>query len=318
MGAWHHHHHIRGKSFWSLSEYVRDSWNWKCLLRLRPLDESFIKCKLGNGRKASFWFDNWSCFGPLIKFIGEEGPREFQIPLQATVAAALDHVYWNISAPSSAQGIALFAHLSNDMPPLIETEDDLYSWVVQNTSYQFFNTAKTWDDLRPKTTTKDWFDFVWFKGATPKHAFTMWVSQLNRLPTRVRLASWGMSIPTTCCLCSDFDETRDHLLLRCAFSDQIWRFIQVILRLPPCIFYTWAALIAWTRLKSDSAPPILRKLAAQAAVYHIWKQRNNVLHNNANLSALTIFKDIDREVRNTISARRTRKHFRDLMILWIR
>ncbi|CAL9232424.1 unnamed protein product [Arabidopsis halleri] len=146
----------------------------------------------------------------------------------------------------------------------------------------------------------------------------MWVAQLNRLPTRARLASWGLEFTTDCCLCSEFVESRDHPLLRCGFSIEIWNWIQIRLRLSPCIFYSWHALKAWTKLKSDSSPPILRKLAAQAAVSHIWKQRNNFLHNSVSRPASAICKDIDRELRNTITARRSRKRFRDLMILWIR
>lgn len=151
---------------------------------------------------------------------------------------------------------------------------DLYSWVVGDHRSHKFSTAKTWDFLRPRNSPKEWTSSVWFKGATPRNAFTMWVAQLDRLPTRTRLVAWGLPISSACCLCSEYEESRDHLLLRCGFSEQIWSFIQVRLRLSPCIFYTWSSLIAWTRLKSDSAPQILRKVVAQAAVFHIWKQRN--------------------------------------------
>lgn len=35
--AWHHHHHIKNKSLWSILESSNHSWNWKCLLRLRSM-----------------------------------------------------------------------------------------------------------------------------------------------------------------------------------------------------------------------------------------------------------------------------------------
>ena len=63
-------------------------------------------------------------------------------------------------------------------------------------------------------------DSVWFKGSIPKHSFNMWVANVNRLPTRVRLAALGMNVPTTCCLCALEPETRDHLLL----VNITWRF----------------------------------------------------------------------------------------------
>ncbi|KAG7587002.1 Reverse transcriptase domain [Arabidopsis thaliana x Arabidopsis arenosa] len=315
--AWHHHHHIRGNSFWSLRESVRDSWNWKCLLRLRHLAEPFVRCNLGNGQLASFWFDSWLPLGPLIKFFGDEGPRDFGVPIQASVASVCDSQRWILPAPRSDQAVALRNHLLSIKLPLIQSKEDSYSWVIEGKCLQVFSTSKTWNVLRPRQSIKEWSASVWFKGATPKHAFTMWVSHLDRLPTRARLASWGLQIPSNCCLCSVFVESRDHLLLRCGFSAQIWHWLQVRLRLSPCIFYTWNALLAWTRLKTDSSPPILRKLAAQAVVYHIWKQRNNVLHNHVSRLPSAICNDIDQEVRNSITARRFRKQFRDLMILWI-
>ncbi|KAG7541738.1 Reverse transcriptase zinc-binding domain [Arabidopsis thaliana x Arabidopsis arenosa] len=316
--AWHHHHHIRGKSFWSLPESVHLSWNWKCLLRLRALAEPFVKCDVGNGIKASFWFDNWLSLGPLIKFIGDDGPRDLRVPIHANVASACDAHGWNLAAPRTANALALHRHLSTVRLPLNQPEEDTYSWVIHGKAYHYFSTSKSWEVLRPRETIKDWTSSVWFKGATPKHAFTMWVSHLNRLPTRDRLLSWGLQIPQHCCLCSDYVESRDHLLLTCSFSTLIWQWIQVRLRLSPCIFYTWNALLVWTKIKTDSAPPILRKLAAHAAVYHIWKQRNNVLHNGNTRLPSEICKDIDRELKNTITARRSRKLFRDLMLLWIR
>ncbi|KAF2538882.1 hypothetical protein F2Q68_00022476 [Brassica cretica] len=53
-------------------------------------------------------------------------------------------------------------------------------------------------------------------------------------------------------------------------------------------------------------------------VYHLWKQRNNVLHNHLVLPPTAIFKLIDREMRNTITARRGRKQFLTLMAKWLR
>lgn len=161
----------------------------------------------------------------------------------------------------------------------------------------------------------NWHSSVWFEGAILKNAFMMWLAQLEKLPTRARLTSWGMQIQMTWCLCSTYSETQDHLLLRCDYSVQIWNLVQLRLGLVPCIFHTWLALLAWTKTKNDSSPLTLRKIVAQATLYHIWKQRNNVLHNHQSVSAELIFKEIDRQIRNTITTRRNRKLFRDLMNL---
>ncbi|KAG5399733.1 hypothetical protein IGI04_014340 [Brassica rapa subsp. trilocularis] len=48
------------------------------------------------------------------------------------------------------------------------------------------------------------------------------------------------------------------------------------------------------------------------------KMSNNVIHNNTSLTTATIFHTNDHEIKNTISARKDQKLFRDLMHLWIR
>jgi len=68
---------------------------------------------------------------------------------------------------------------------------------------------------------------------------------------------------------------------------------------------------------NDFGPSLLRKVAAQASVYFIWKQRNNMVHNLQHIPPSIIFRCIDREVRNTITSRRHRKHCKQLMLLWI-
>ncbi|AAF25979.1 F6N18.6 [Arabidopsis thaliana] len=46
--------------------------------------------------------------------------------------------------------------------------------------------------------------------------------------------------------------------------------------------------------------------------YQIWRQRNNVLHNDQRIHPSTLFKMIYREIRNTITGRRSRKLWRPL------
>lgn len=281
--------YIKDKSFWAIKPAATDSWNWRSILLLRSTAK-----------------------------VGEDGPRLLGIPTYATVASALTNHRRRLSSPRSAESMALYAHLSTHPIQLRSENRDYYIWVINGQRFQQFNTAKTWEALRPKTTQKEWARTVWFRGGTPKHSFTFWIAQLNRLPTRDRLMSWGLPTGNSCCLCSRFAETRDHLFLTCAYSEQIWTMIQSRLRLSPCIFYTWNAMLVWTNMKTASAPPpILRKLAAQATVYHIWKQRNNLLHNHIDIPPNILFKDIDKVMRNTITARRSRKQFLNLMVLWI-
>ncbi|XP_019100690.1 PREDICTED: uncharacterized protein LOC109132797 [Camelina sativa] len=145
----------------------------------------------------------------------------------------------------------------------------------------------------------------------------MWVSHLDRLPTRSRLVSWGMQVSPLCVLCSREVETRYHLFLSFPFSRAIWDKVFLRLKLLPRLFQSWNDLIHWMSTTITTSPSVLRKLVGQATVYAIWKQRNNMLHNSQVIPSQEVFKQIEREIINSITARKQSKKFRTLMSLWI-
>ncbi|KAF3523977.1 hypothetical protein F2Q69_00049325 [Brassica cretica] len=63
---------------------------------------------------------------------------------------------------------------------------------------------------------------------------------------------------------------------------------------------------------------MLKRLAAQATIYSIWRERNRRLHDGVTTSTETHFKLIDRHVRDVILGRRNRKNFSNLMLCWLR
>ena len=87
-----------------------------------------------------------------------------------------------------------------------------------------FSTAKVWDFLNPPGAKVDWFNFVWFKGRIPKHAFISWLATRNKLQTRDMLISWGLVVPHVCLLCNVHDESRQHLFFDCEFPNEVWSF----------------------------------------------------------------------------------------------
>ncbi|CAN6872710.1 unnamed protein product, partial [Brassica oleracea] len=84
------------------------------------------------------------------------------------------------------------------------------------------------------------------------------------------------------------------------------------------LFFTWGELLSWTRQSSPTAPSTLRILVTQATIYNVWRQRYSALHLNGYTTTEVTFKTTDREVRNTITARRHKKTFKSPVSLWIR
>ncbi|XP_013585161.1 PREDICTED: uncharacterized protein LOC106294096 [Brassica oleracea var. oleracea] len=100
----------------------------------------------------------------------------------------------------------------------LQDHHELYCTLVRKRK-----SSTTWEVLRPRQVTKSWVDVVWFKGAIPKLSFNMWVANYDRLSTHSMLAAWGLHISANCPFCSNYEETRDHLLLSCEYSQAIWR-----------------------------------------------------------------------------------------------
>ena len=102
----------------------------------------------------------------------------------------------------------------------------------------------------------------------------------------------------------NFFSSRDHLFLRCVFSESNWLLVLKRLGYRPVRFHTWTAFMDWMGLKDTICPTSLRRVAAQATVYSLWWERNNRLHNSVSTPVASIFKKIDRLVRNIVTARR--------------
>ncbi|XP_018488210.1 uncharacterized protein LOC108858841 [Raphanus sativus] len=315
---WHRSTHLHGQSFWTITANDNDSWAWRKLLDLRPLALRFCKTVLGNGQTASFWFDNWSPLGQLIDHIGPTGPRRLRLRDNAVVADAISGSSWTMPHPRSQMEVDLHAHLTTINLPLPSDVNDEYIWVARDSSFVDFRSSTTWEVLRPRQEIQNWVDVVWFKGVIPKLSFNMWIANYDRMPTRSRLAAWGVAISPSCPLCSNFDETRDHLLLSCAYSQSIWKEVFVRCNTPRRAFTDWSELLSWIRATPSKKFSLLRKIATHAVVYHKWKQRNNLVHNQSSIPASTVFNGIDKEVRNIISARRYRKLYDSLMVLWFK
>lgn len=209
-------------------------------------------------------------------------------------------------------------HSPNHYSPSTSTQEhDSFLWDIEETSNKVYSSSKTWEVLIPRQEEKEWTKLVWFKGAVPKYAFNMWLVHKNRLPTWERLASWGLNVSSDCCLCSRSVESRDHLFLTCNFATDIWNLVLSRLDTHQRLFYMWSELLSWLKQPSSLAFSILRKVAIQATFFHIWKQRNNVLHNLQSLSAQSIFNSIDREVKDTITSRSNRRGYTHLRSWWM-
>ncbi|XP_013673846.1 uncharacterized protein LOC106378231 [Brassica napus] len=161
-----------------------DSTSWNSILTLRPLAEQFLKCRINDGVDSRFWFDIWTPFRQLIKYLGDSGPRDIRLPLSASVKDATNKTGWTLPQPRSDNAMVLHIHLTTVQLPLQQSILDSFHWIVQAKDCKGFSSSKTWEAVRPRAEEKVWAKSVWFTGAIPRHAFNTWLANLNRLPTK--------------------------------------------------------------------------------------------------------------------------------------
>ena len=150
--------------------------------------------------------------------------------------------------------------------------EDEYCWLVIDIEYPYWEVRRDREDKQP------WTQHVWFKGAVPRHAFNFWICCFDRLPTRARIASRGLQTSLSCCLCGSFNETRDHLLLRCEFSKKLLNLALRRRGQPQIPFNTWDAFSAWIFLRDNLTPRKLNGLVSEAVIYSLRTELNRRLH----------------------------------------
>ncbi|KAJ9536602.1 hypothetical protein OSB04_un000203 [Centaurea solstitialis] len=115
----------------------------------------------------------------------------------------------------------------------------------------------------------------------------------GRLPTQDRL-HWKHDPPDMKCpLCKNFMDSHDHLFFLCTFSLEVWRTIKH----DTCLYgfdERWENIRA-ALIQGRGPWKKEQRLALQASVYCIWRERNRRLFANRSNDAIFVIKEI-REV----------------------
>ena len=200
--AWLSHNRFHDKNFWLVRDSQRVSTTIRGMLQLKHLLPQFLRCTVGDGLYASFWYDYWTELGPLYLMFGASGSRQLRVSLSASVSDAVVNDDWLFPSARSENAVTLQIVLSTTRVPAPSNGPDVYLWRSQNGGFvSEFLTRVTWDRLRVTSHPVPWCDVVWFKEEIPRCSFITWLSMLARVPTRDRLLSWGLTVPDSCILC---------------------------------------------------------------------------------------------------------------------
>lgn len=220
---WLQSNRFGGRSIWLVNDSQRFSKSVRSMLGLRQELQSYLRCNIGNGHTALFWYDYWTELGPLYRLFGSSGPRILRIPLNATVSQVVSNGHWNLPPARSEYTETLQVILSTMDVSYYARGGDKYLWIIRSGGFgPSFSSSVTWGRLRILNPLVPWHSVVLFKEEVPRCFFITWTVFLNRLPTRDRLISWGLSLRPGCVLCSAADESHSHLFFQCSFAAAVW------------------------------------------------------------------------------------------------
>ncbi|XP_062173645.1 uncharacterized protein LOC133879119 [Alnus glutinosa] len=162
----------------------------------------------------------------------------------------------------------------------------------------------------------NWYNFVWFALAIPKHSFILWLVFRDALITKEKMYTWGYTRPTLCLFCFACQENRDHIFFRCSFSRHVWRnvIVECLIFDPPL---DWEAIDSWSNvhLKGRSLHATICRLCFGATIYHLWRHRNDLLHGNTPCSDELLGQQVKWEVRSRLIARCSAKKIVNSILL---
>jgi hypothetical protein len=167
---------------------------------------------------------------------------------------------------------------------------------VWRTKKGTYSCSETWEVLREKLPTVSWWRTIWFSQAIPKHSFILWLVFWDALPTKDIMIFWGFVGNFICSFCHGCLESRDHLFFSCSFSSRVWKRV-----IATCFISNPRK--EWEDIKGKSIWTTLCKVCLGASIYHLWRQRNDLLHGNVPRTEEQIIAHIPWEVKKKIMAR---------------
>ncbi|XP_010532446.1 PREDICTED: uncharacterized protein LOC104808463 [Tarenaya hassleriana] len=153
-----------------------------------------------------------------------KGPRLLGVPRLALVSDVYSASGWSLPPARGPEVERLHLEIFGLSMTTRAASPDHFYWSPSHStdSLPSFFSKTVWRQNQQLPPPLSGYKSVWFSGATPKHAFMVWLTARNRLPARDRLNYWGLNISPFCLLCNDEDESTGHLYFNCGYTIALW------------------------------------------------------------------------------------------------
>ncbi|XP_069143465.1 uncharacterized protein [Solanum lycopersicum] len=133
-----------------------------------------------------------------------------------------------------------------------------------------------YDYLRGEQPKPLWKCLMFKNSSRPKAIFTMWILMYRNLATVDRLAKWGLTHDTATVLCTNMDESLDHMFLQCHYVGEVWERVLAWASFNSNRAETWTQFVQWCiqHGKGKTTRAQLFKMILAKVVYAVWNERN--------------------------------------------
>ncbi|GJR77093.1 putative reverse transcriptase zinc-binding domain-containing protein [Tanacetum coccineum] len=278
---WIHAYKLKKRSFWEVPLVSNVIWGWRKLLQIRNTVRPYFWYKIGNGEKASVWYDTWDELCPLMNHVSYRGISNAGFDCQETLANVVSNGSWTWPH-TSYSSFPILNQVS--VPTLHYNHIDTLQWKLHDGTLSSFSVRNAWHTVLVRGNEVDWFKLVWSTYSIPRHAIHLWLVKRKRLLTQDRMREWdvGSNIDLNllrCPLCKTHHDSHDHLFFECAYSSQVWA---QVLSTTDVRFSSsrWSDIMNWLIpiASKNNVDSIVGRLIVAASSYFIWQERNNIIH----------------------------------------
>lgn len=274
-----------------------------------------MKTEIQNGESTSFWFDIWTPEGRLFDITGRRGCIDLGIPLDATVEDVVRTYRPRRHRVEMLNTIA--NHILGIRRKGLSDRDDIRLWRRGENKYKAtFSSKETWKLTREARPKINWSPGVWFTFNTPKYSFIVWLAFLDRLATGERIRQWNTQSTSSCILCNDPLETRDHLFFKCQYSETMWKGLTQNM-LSTRYTIQWDQILQLLMDKNqDQIDIFLIRYVFQTTLYVIWRERNKRKHGEPPVTPSQLIGVVDKNIRNRLSSIRGHHAYEGGLVRW--
>jgi hypothetical protein len=306
--------HILSKVDWSEHRSPSSSSNWwKDICGLERIivpnfwwSEAVVRV-VGDGSSTSFWLSKWVGEAPLASVF----PRLFSLSMhkEGLVNNFCEKIgevwswYFSLRRDLFQWELDLVDGLRNYLEPVrLSPEEDRWKWVpgsegnfTVKSSYAYLaNLIRSNEVVVGEA--EEVFSHIWESSAPSKVIAFSWQLFYDRIPTRLNLDLRGILAPEVsleCVGCVGRLESASHLFLHCPKAMVVWyalfRWIGVVIVMPESIATCFEILRGAAKNKT------LRQgfmLIWHAAIWSIWKARNNAIFANEVVNPYALVEEI--------------------------